>query len=92
MNSTFAEEALSDIKLYDDIITHREAYYHVHYIDYNKLKRNNISFIPPAEYIEAYRKDYETMIDSYIYGIYPSFDELMIGMNDLQEKIRMTQP
>lgn len=90
MDSPFAEEAISNTALYDDIIAHREAYYHVHYIDYSKLKRDVISFLPPKDYMDAYRKDYDTMIDSYIYGSYPPFDELMAKMKSLEDKIHQT--
>lgn len=89
MDSPFAKEALNNNKLYNDIVTHREAYYHVKYFDYSKLKRDVISFLPPVELDKAYREDYETMIDSYIYGDYPTYDILMKKMKELEEMLHM---
>ena len=88
MQTPFADEALNDIELYQEIIVHREAYYHVHYIDYSKLQPDVISFLPPEELIQEYRNDYETMKSTYIYGDVPTFDELMRQMATLQERIR----
>lgn len=87
MGSVYAREAISNKKLYDDIIAHREAYYHVKYFDYSKLKRDVISFLPPAELDKAYCDDYNTMIDSYIYGEYPSYDVLMEKMKELEDML-----
>lgn len=88
MQTHFADEALNDRNLYQEIIVHREAYYHVHYIDYSKLQQDVISFLPPEELMPEYRKDYETMKSIYIYGDVPTFDELMEQMITLQERIK----
>ena len=88
MGSPFAEEAIRDTKLYDDIIAHREAYNHLSFVDYEKLRREVISFLPPTEYLDAYREDYRRMSETYIYGDKPTWDELMTAMATLQTQVR----
>ena len=88
MQTSFADEALKDKMLYQEIIAHREAYYHVHYINYSKLQPDVISFLPPEDLMPEYRNDYETMKSTYIYGNIPTFDELMKQMTILQERIK----
>lgn len=88
MQTPFADEALNDKSLYQDIIAHREAYYHVHYIDYSKLQPDVISFLPSEDLMLEYRNDYETMKSTYIYGDVPTFDELIKAMTELLERIK----
>lgn len=92
LESRFGEEALADRQLYMDIVAHREAYYHVHYIDYGLLQPENLSFLPPiSELLEAYRTDYEAMRQVYVYGDAPDFEKLMQTMENLQKRIRETR-
>lgn len=89
LESRFGEDALADRQLYSDIVAHREAYYHVHYIDYGQLQPENLSFLPPtSELWEAYRADYEAMRQVYVYGETPDFEKMMLAMEDLQKRIR----
>jgi len=88
VTSRFGEEALADKQLYQDIVAHREKYYHVHYVDYSLLQPECISFLPPENILNAYRADYETMKSVYVYGNVPTFDELMAAMKNLQDRIR----
>jgi hypothetical protein len=87
MMGTDAEaQALADRNLYNELIAHRESYQRLSWIKYETLGRKTISFIPPADIVELYRKDYQTMREQMIYGETISFDELMERLIGLQEK------
>jgi len=88
LKTRFGEEALADKQLYQDVVAHREKYYHVHYVDYHLLQPDCISFLPPEHLLDAYRADYETMRKVYVYGDVPTFDDLMAAMEKLQDRIR----
>jgi len=90
MDTEYGKAALSDIELYKAIVSHRERFYHLGYVDYTKDYPESITFIPSENVLENYRKDYdENMVDGYIFGTAIPFDELMERLNELQNRIRL---
>ncbi|MBI4945254.1 MAG: nucleotidyl transferase AbiEii/AbiGii toxin family protein [Bacteroidetes bacterium] len=88
MDSGSGTQALSNDKLYSAIILHRQNYSRLSWVDYTTLERDKVSFLPPKEFMESYRKDYEVMKEQMIYGETPSFDELIKRLNTLLERFR----
>ena len=80
--------ALADNNLYNNLIKHREYYSRLSWVDYTTLAPETISFLPPKEVIEIYRKDYETMQQQMIYGEEQDFDKVLENLNQLQENLR----
>jgi hypothetical protein len=89
METEIGQAALSDYALYDHLITHRKWYTGYTYIDYEMLGHSTIQFVPPVDFIDLYRKDYETMQTEMIYGNTKSFDELLERLKILQGKFRL---
>lgn len=87
MDTDFGRSALSDSGLYEAIIRHRSAYYALKYVDYAKLGRKEISFLPPEHLLSEWRDDYENMKTSFIYGESLDFDTLMNRMRELQRRL-----
>ena len=91
-HTPFLEEALQDAELYHRIVAHREAYYHVHYVDYSRLLPQSISFLPPQALMSDYKADYQMMLQEYIHDpAAPSFEELIRYLSELQERFRKIQ-
>lgn len=88
MNTPFGREALNDFKLYEYLIKHREWYNRISWVDYQSLKHNTISFIPPKEMLDVYRQDYERMQEQMIYEDALPFDDLIDQLKILQEEFR----
>lgn len=90
MDTEYGKAALSDVELYKAIVSHREKFYHLGYVDYAKDYPDAITFIPSGDVLDNYRRDYEmNMIDGYIYGTAIPFDELMVRLNELQNRVRL---
>lgn len=87
-HTPYAEIALSDDKLYLDIVNHRRKYYHVGYVDYDKELPQHITIVPPERLIGAYEEDYKGMQSSFIYGKSLSFKDLINFMKELQQRLR----
>lgn len=88
-HTPFVDEALQDAALYHRIVAHREAYYHVHYVDYSRLLPQSISFLPPQAFMSDYKADYHMMLQEYIHDpAAPSFEELICFLSELQERFR----
>jgi len=88
MAGTEIEQAAFSDELYANLIKHRESYSRLPWVDYKTLQSETISFIPPAELLPIYRKDYQTMEEQMIYGSALEFDKLIENLRGLQERIR----
>ncbi len=85
----YMEIALSDINHYMAIVRHRERFYHPSYVDYTKLHPNKITFVPPNNIIDAFRRDYKDMCNSFIYEKNPlDFEELINKITEIQNAFR----
>lgn len=84
----FAQAAVNDAELWGSIRHHREVFTSVQGLDYTPDVRRRLQLVPRADIIEVWRKDYEAMKESMIYGSSPTFEELIAGMTELQERFR----
>ncbi|TWI79034.1 nucleotidyltransferase AbiEii toxin of type IV toxin-antitoxin system [Lacibacter cauensis] len=88
MQTNVLNDALADHALYDSLIDHRRKYIAVSWADYDTLHHSTISFIPPAEVVNAYEFDYAIMLSEMIYGDSLDFKAIIEQLKVLQEKIR----
>lgn len=88
MGTPFAEAALSDMELYQEIIVHRQRFYHVGGVNYELNHPSTITFCPTGDLREKMRLDYEAMKTSMIYGEKLSFETLIARLEQLQERFR----
>jgi len=86
-DTDIANNALKDKALWESIIEHRQKYVKMKNFDYELLKPQNISIIPPDFIISQWQQDYETMQETMIYGESLSFDKLIEKIKQLNEKI-----
>lgn len=89
MHTPYAEIALKDATLYNEIVEHRRKFYHVGYVDYDKELPANIQIVPCEELMFAYEADYNEMKESFIYGQPLPFSELIDKIMSLQEQFRI---
>jgi predicted nucleotidyltransferase component of viral defense system len=88
MDTEFAEKALTDSKLYQDIVAHRRLFTPIRGIDYNNHIPQKINPIPPSEIIDEWQKDYEIMQGSMFYGESLSFSELIERIEELKKRFQ----
>ena len=88
MNMDFARIAVTDDELWESIRHHREIFTSVSGMDYTPDVRKRLQLVPRADIIDTWRADYETMMESMIYGDKPTFKELVAAMSELQERFR----
>ena len=84
----FADEAIVDDALWESIRHHREIYTSVSGMDYTPDVRERLVLVPREDIIDAWKTDYEQMMSAMIYGEKPTWDELMVAMKELQERVR----
>ncbi len=84
----FAEKALIDPELYTTILKHRQKFTRVGGVNYNLHQPQSINPLPTVEAMDAWKKDYSTMLEQMIYEENPpSFEQLMDEMNSIKFKI-----
>lgn len=67
---------------------HRETYYSLKYVDYERHSPERIDFVPPVSQREDWSRDYDNMLLSFIYGEAPDFTTLLKRMEELRERFR----
>lgn len=68
MDTPFAIAALSDIRLYDEVLKHRKRFYHLGGVNYGLNLPQTIKVCPTGELRDRFALDYEAMKASMIYG------------------------
>lgn len=90
MDTEYGREALTNHALYDSIVEHRRAYYALKYVNYDLHDPATINFIVPEKETEVWKTDYADMRRFFIYGQSLDFDMLILRMEELQKRIKMT--
>lgn len=88
LHTDIAGRALSDEQLYRSVLEHRRKFIGLKGFDYDTLYPQSLSLEIPADILPAWRKDYENMRQSMIYGQSVPFDELLTEISQLNDRIR----
>ena len=88
LHTDIAERALQNEQLYRAVVEHRRKFVGLKDFDYDTLYPQSLSLEIPANVLPLWRKDYENMRQSMIYGASVPFDEMMQQMRQLNERIR----
>lgn len=88
MDRDFAVAAVRDDSLWEHIRHHRERFTSILGVDYSGEIRDRICLVPPEKHIDEWRKDYQYMCDSMIYGEKPTFVKLIDSMRELERRFR----
>lgn len=87
MDTPIAEEALQDKELYQTVIEHRRIFIGLRGFDYATLHPSSLHILPPKDVYESWKKDYEIMQETMIYGESLPFDRLIDKIRLLNERI-----
>ena len=87
MDTEFAQKALADLTLYQDIVAHRQQFTPIRGIDYANHKPSLINPIPPKGIIDQWEKDYMVMRATMFYGKSLPFDKLIERVLELKGRI-----
>lgn len=80
--------AVNNAELWETIRHHREVFTSIRGVDYTPDIRQRIVLIPPKKFESEWRKDYDAMQKSMIYGDEMSYDDLISKIDQLQELFR----
>ncbi len=80
--------AVNNAELWETIRHHREVFTSVGGVDYTPDVRQRIVLVPPKKFETEWRKDYDAMQKSMIYGDEMSYEDLISKIGQLQELFR----
>lgn len=83
-----ADRALQDEALYRAVVEHRRKFINLRDFNYDTLYPEHLSLEIPSNVLDLWRKDYETMQRTMIYGQSVTFDELLAEIRQLNIRIR----
>ena len=87
LHTDIAQSALSNEALYRAVVEHRRKFINLRDFDYDTLYPKHLSLEIPTNVLELWRKDYETMQRTMIYGQSVAFDELLAEIRQLNLRI-----
>lgn len=86
MDNPLTAPAVSDAHLWNHIKEHRKAFTAIQGVDYECDIRRHLVLTPPHPWIEDWRKDYDRMCQTMIYGEKLPFDQLLERMHELETR------
>jgi len=87
-----AERAYNDKELYQKIVEHRHKFTRVSGVNYNDLQPQTIDPLPFPEVAEAWKADYNKMLEEMIYEENPpTFEVLISELTSLKNKINASE-
>lgn len=88
MDEPFALSAVHDEELWENIRHHRSVFTPIKGIDYDAPIKENLRLIPPLQYINVWKDDYNAMQEQMVHGRSISFEELLSRMEELQNRFQ----
>lgn len=80
------DSALNNQKLLEEVSNFKTKFYPRNWARYDLARVGTVKLVPASHSLSRLKKDYEDM-KSMIYGEYPSFDEIMIVIKNIEERI-----
>ena len=72
----------------NEVLSIKRAFYRNSYSNYDKCATGQLQLIPAAVDIVGLKADYQKMIDEdYFFRDPPSFDEIIIGLKELEDRV-----
>ena len=84
----YMDKAIPNPALYQTIVEHRQKFNKVGGVDYNLHAPQSINPVPPAKVLNAWKTDYNTMVEQMIYEQNPpSFEQILEEITVIKNKI-----
>lgn len=87
MQTKIADEAMADDNLYDSVIEHRCKFIGLKGFDYDSLRKGTLKIVPTGEIRAKWETDYKNTVANMIMGEAPSFEDIMLALEDLNNRI-----
>ena len=84
-NSWVGKEALSHFEILENVVAHKNAFFHYSFVDYDDCLSGKLRLIPNQNYLRNLEKDYMQMINAGMFNEKPpSFKDILNGLSKLE--------
>ncbi len=80
------QKAFSDISLQEESVNISDCFYHYGWLDLDRMRKRQYQLTPPKERYDEIKADY-LALEELIWGKYPSFEDLLNYLQDLEVEI-----
>lgn len=87
MQTKIADEALVDNSLYDSVVEHRRKFIGLKGFDYDSLRKKTLKVVPGGGIRAKWETDYKNTVANMIMGEAPSFEDIMLALEALNNRI-----
>ena len=84
-------QALAKLDLLERVVTHKQLFFAAAWANYATAKPGTFHLIPAKDRMPNLRNDYGQM-RAMIFGVYPSWDEILSGLRILESQINNHRP
>jgi hypothetical protein len=74
------------VDLLEEVVEFKMRFYRCPWARYEEAKPGSLRLMPPAYHVDGLRQDYRAM-RAMLFGLVPSFDDIMAGVADLERSI-----
>lgn len=86
LNSPIVEEAMSDLKLLQEVVAFKHKFYPQSWANYEGAKKGIFKIVPEPYRVESLQKDYAQMREM-IFGEYPEFDLILQSISNFEKRL-----
>jgi len=84
--SPVRDTAMRDLDLLRHVVAFKDKFYHRGWARYDLARPGTMKLVPPAHVLATVRRDYDDM-RFMIYGEVPEFEQMMLGIRELEDAI-----
>lgn len=81
-----ADQAIADTGLFERVAAHRAVFFRHTWMDYTTLKRGSLRLMPLRTQYPEWQRDYESMRETMFFGETPEFLEILMKIEEFQDK------
>ncbi len=83
----FAEKAMNNRELLQDVVENKTMLFPSAWANYDSIWLDNLKLIPSPDRIDLLEKDYAQTKETMLFGEKPSFEDLLVDMQELEIKL-----
>lgn len=84
----YAEQAMGKIELLQDVVENKSMLFPSAWANYESIWSDSLKLMPSRERLESLEKDYAQTKETMLFGVKPSFEDLLNDMTKLEGKLQ----
>jgi hypothetical protein len=87
----YAEQAMRKVDLLQDVVDNKSMLFPSAWAKYDSIWSDSLKLMPPQERLDSLERDYAMTRETMLFGVKPSFEDLLDDMSGLEGKLKGLQ-